>query len=181
MTGRSVPEWIGSTPDAKIPDHVKRKRAGAPITIEYFKERSILDPATGCWLWQKATAWNGYGAIRTNSRSTLAHRVAYEIATGEKYGREIDICHRCDVRNCVNPDHLFAGTRADNMADCRRKGRHSPIPVLRGEASPSHKLTTEQVKDIRADSRSGRAIARAYGVDKGTISCIRKGLTWRGI
>lgn len=183
MTGRSCPEWNGRTPDAKPPTsvRVRRKRAGAPLTIEYFRDRSVVDPETGCWLWQMARAPNGYGALRYAGSTMRAHRAAFTTASGVNPPRNIDVCHRCDARNCVNPDHLFLGTRAENMADCIAKGRFSPVPVLSGEASPNSKLTAEQVRSIRRDERSMRAIARFYGVDRGTISCIKKGLTWRSV
>jgi hypothetical protein len=63
------------------------------------------------------------------------------------------------------------------MADCARKGRIR-TPVLRGDDCPNSKLTSDQVLAIRADDRSQRAIARAYGVNKGTIACIQKRTTW---
>lgn len=158
---------------------VPRKRRDAPYTIEFFQERSIADER-GCWVWQLALGPGGYGTIRYQGGNIAAHRLAYMVATGTpRPPRHIDICHRCDVRPCVNPAHLFAGTRKENMADCIRKGRFSPVPVLSGDASPNSKLTSAQVALIRSDGRPGRALARAYGVDKGTIASIRKGLTWR--
>ena len=179
---RNVKEWIGKTPDSKIPPRVKRKARGEPLTVQYFWERSELDVETGCWVWMMAKNWNGYGAMRFGGKNIGPHRAAYICDNGlEQLSPSIDVCHRCDNRLCVNPAHLFAGSRADNIADCIAKGRFSYAPVLSGDASPSSKLTADQVIAILADDRSGRAIARAYGVDKGTIYAIRKRTSWKNI
>jgi hypothetical protein len=179
---RATKEWRGKTPDSKIPPRVKRKARGEPLTVQYFWDRSELDFQTGCWVWMMAKKSNGYGAMTIGGKSTRPHRAAYMCDSGiEQLPSSIDVCHRCDNRLCVNPAHLFAGSRADNMADCIAKGRFSRVPVLSGEASPNSKLTADQVIAIRADDRSGREIARAYGVDKGTIAAIRKRTTWKSI
>lgn len=157
-----------------------RKPPGTPFDTEYFLARSIPEPNSGCWIWDGATQWNGYGAIAKGGRTVSAHRAHYEFIHKVTLAREIDVCHRCDNRSCVNPDHLFAGTRRENMQDCAKKGRIK-VPELAGHKSPSAKLTVDQVRAIRRDSRSNRALGRVYGVDKGTISNIRKGLTWRGM
>lgn len=161
---------------------IKRKSPGEPLSVQYFWERSTLDPETNCWVWRMAKQKNGYGAMRFGGKNLRPHRAAYLCANGlTSLPATVDICHRCDNRLCVNPAHLFAGSRADNMADCIAKGRFSRISVLAGEASPSSKLTKEQVLAIRADERSGRALARLYGVHKGTIYGIRNGTTWRSV
>lgn len=176
---RAVPEWIGKTPDAAVPRAVKRKPRGVPVTVEYFRERSILDPQTGCWLWQKAKAWNGYGVVKVPGGGvTRAHRYCYEIANGVSLPSAVDVCHRCDVRNYVNPEHLFQGSRRDNMADCSRKGRIR-TPKAAGDACPNSKLTSENARAIRSDPRINRVIAADYGVSQSAIQSIKAGKTWR--
>jgi hypothetical protein len=77
-----------------------------------------------CWLWTGARFLSGYGMIWKEGKQALAHRVAYELAKGP-IGPGLYVCHTCDVPSCVNPKHLWLGTREDNWADMRRKGRNS--------------------------------------------------------
>lgn len=174
---RTTAEWIGKDDNGAA----SFKRSPRTGTIQDILNRSLPEPNSGCWIWMNATRWNGYGVFNDGENIRPAHRVSFELAHGIPVPRQIDVCHKCDNRVCVNPDHLFLGSRKANMADCIEKGRFSYVPVLRGEDSPNSKLTESQVHAIRSDTRSQRAIARAYGVDKGTIACIIKRKTWRHI
>ena len=164
------------------PRRVSRKPRGEALTVQYFWERSDLDPVTNCWVWRMAKIPCGYGAMRFGGKNMRPHRAVYFCANGiPALPSTTDICHRCDNRLCVNPAHLFAGTRADNMADCIAKGRFSFVPLLAGEASPNSKLTADQVRAIRSDPRSGSAVAKDHGVTKTAVNCIRRGATWRSV
>jgi hypothetical protein len=102
----------------------------------------------------------------------LAHRYSYELTHGD-IPTGMNVCHRCDVRNCVNPDHLFIGTAADNQADKVAKGRQ-----LRGEQAGMAVLTNKQVLEIRAAVGLQREIATKYGVSRPLVSMIKSKKVW---
>lgn len=178
---REVEEWFGKSDSSPVPTRVRRKPKGEPITADYFFERSIPEPNSGCWIWLNAVSEkNGYGVLNLAGKTARAHRISYEIHRGIKVPRHIDVCHTCDIRCCVNPDHLFLGTRKENMRDCANKGR-VVMPGLYGEACPASILTERDVLAIRASSLSQRELGRRFGVDKGTIAHIVHRKTWRHI
>lgn len=134
------------------------------------------DPASDCWLWGGPFIRNGYGYLRLRGIATsLAHRVAL-MATGASVPDGMDVCHRCDVRACVNPSHLFIGTRADNMRDCAEKGRAAK-PV--GVANWSTKLSDDDVRTIRRMSDSGvsrESLAQRFNINAGYVSRLARRL-----
>jgi hypothetical protein len=80
--------------------------------------------SSGCWLWTgRLQAW-GYGFFSYRGENA-AHRAMYRLTTGKPIPRKMRVCHTCDVRRCVNPDHLWLGTQQQNIQDCAKKGRHT--------------------------------------------------------
>lgn len=135
--------------------------------VERFWEK--VEKAEGCWLWTGALGANGYGVTFLDGKIKRAHRVSWLMATGTEVPSNLDCCHKCDNRRCVNPDHLFIGTRRDNMRDCVMKGRH---PV---------KLTVENVREIRARSAAGevaRTISASFGIHKNHVYKVVSGKAW---
>lgn len=133
---------------------------------------------SGCWIWTRSTIAAGYGQVRRCGTTKRVHRVSYEQHVGP-IPAGMCVLHRCDVRACLNPDHLFLGTRADNSADMVAKGRHA-----RGSARPSAKLAEADIPRIRRAYAGGerqKSIASRYGVDPSTISLITSGVTWSHI
>jgi hypothetical protein len=149
-----------------------------------FWER--VDAGSGeCWLWLGARSRKGYGEVRRHGLTLKAHRWAWE----STYGPIPDgmcVLHSCDVRECVNPGHLFLGTVADNNADRHAKGRDARGPkrgiIARGELNGRSRLTAADVVDIRAAfGKSQATLARAFGVSKGTVAAVLQNRTWRVI
>ena len=126
----------------------------------------------GCWRWQAAIHRTGYGHFKLDGRMLQAHRAAYVLLVGE-IPEGTFVCHRCDVRDCVNPDHLFIGSHLDNMRDMTFKGRQAS----RGRHGRA-KLTSAQVEEIRRSTEPQCDLARRFGVCPATISYAKTGRNW---
>jgi len=96
---------------------------------------SKVEKTNGCWNWKASGRGVGYGAFRYNGKIVDAHRMAYMLVNGP-IPDNLLVCHTCDNRACVNPEHLFLGTYSDNMLDCSKKGRLYKRPV-RNDIHPS--------------------------------------------
>lgn len=142
--------------------------------ISRFESKFVPEPNSGCYLWI-AAAGRRYGHFGMHGKVIDAHRAAYEIYVSKIPDGKC-VLHSCDVPLCVNPAHLFLGTQAENLDDMTRKGRRD---CGRNDGHGSAKLTLDQVRAIRADSRSNVDIAMEYGVSDTTISNIRLGITWK--
>lgn len=140
---------------------------------------------TGCLNWLGGRQSNGYGRVNFLGTSCYIHRVVYSLWVG-RIPKGFDVCHTCDNRICCNPQHLFVGTRKDNMADCVRKGRHvrgdRHSKLLRGDKGPNAKLSWRSVNSIRALYGKGiktKNLADRFGVSVDTIRRIVRGDTWK--
>ena len=146
----------------------------------FFDSSYIPEPNSGCWLWTKGLFQSGYGSLYLNGISVLAHRFAWRLFNGP-IPIGMHVLHRCDVRSCVNSDHLFVGTIADNNADMVAKGRDRKRG-LRGEDSYKAKFTNADVERIRKRHALGEkqiVLAMEYGVTKTTICDIIHRRSWK--
>ncbi len=134
-----------------------------------------LEVPSGCWEWQAYKNAQGYGKFGIDRKVKLAHRVSYELKHGE-LSDTICVLHKCDNPSCVNPDHLFLGTRGDNIRDCISKGRGDRVS---GENHYKAKLSTEDVRLIRQSSKTGVELAKIFGVTHQTIYLIKQNKIWK--
>lgn len=162
--------------------------------IRKFNSYVIKGGPDECWMWQGGIRY-GYGFIifpqGVRRIKLQAHRLSFIMAGGELTDDKPCVCHKCDVRGCVRPDHLWAGSQADNMADMRSKGRGSPETRgifkrrAQGEEHGQRKLTDEIVRSVRARYRQGgvsqKAIASELGVTQSIISDVIRGVSWKHI
>lgn len=151
------------------------------LAIERFREKCASPTSAGCIEWLGGDNGKGYGMFSDAKRMRVAHRWIYE----RKFGKQppsIDICHRCDNRRCVNVDHLFAGTRKENMEDAARKNRMNRTDKARGANHGMALLTFKNVSAIRRRRAKGEtltAISYEFGVSVAQISRIVNNLSWR--
>jgi hypothetical protein len=161
---------------------------------------SKVDTNGDCWEW-KASKRNGYGQFALhNGHPEYAHRIAWELGNAQPIPDGMEICHRCDNRGCVRPEHLFLGTQKDNIKDAANKGRlwfqRYPERVLRGDRHPKRMfpeinprgerngravLVESSVRAIRSEYVRGLApqLARKYGVSESLILAIVRRETWK--
>ncbi len=144
--------------------------------VERFEAR--LNKTATCWLWTGAVIVHGYGNLRIRDDNTAAHRMSWELAYGP-VPEGLWVLHRCDVKLCVRPDHLFLGTHRDNMNDMKAKGRQAA-----GIRHPAAKLTIEAVLTIRCGAHDAAAraeLAQINGVSVSTVKAIQNGRLWRHV
>ncbi len=139
-----------------------------------------------CWMWTGTTLSFGYGHFRgDNKKLILAHRFSWQMSHGP-IAENMCVLHKCDVPSCVNPSHLFIGTRADNVADMMSKGRHvarsgdqngarlHPERILRRERHPASKVTPESASQIKAiyldGNHSQTEIGNMFSLSQQTVS-----------
>lgn len=156
-----------------------------PIALRFMASVSIQDD--GCWHWT-GSRHLGYGNCgKEPYGSAKAHRASYLIFKGD-IPAGMHVLHSCDVRHCVNPDHLRVGTHTENMRDMVTRGRHKATGGVKiqpgqyaGEAHPRAKLAERDVLQIRARGTLGeprRLIASDYGVGKSCITRIISRESW---
>lgn len=146
--------------------------------VRRFEKFYIPEPNSGCWIWTGTLHDNddGYGRFKSGKKLGLAHRASFRLFKGE-IPVGMMVLHSCDLRCCVNPDHLSIGDGPRNMQDMVDRGRS-----MHGERNHHAKLTSTQVADIRATYTKRRgnliALAEKYGVGRFTIHNVLKRITW---
>lgn len=150
------------------------------LTPDDFWERKTTNQ-DGCWLYSGCVTRDGYGNLSFRGSSWLAHRLAWSLRYGQ-IPRNKCVLHRCDVPRCINHEHLFLGTQADNMADMKQKGRRKGIGL--GESNGRAVLDNASAAAIRSlyqrgTSANGQvALARQFGVSQALVSMIIRGELW---
>ena len=139
---------------------------------------SKVNKTDTCWLWTASSRTDGYGVIGIEGKTKSAHRVSWQLTYGD-IPDGLYVCHHCDNKLCVNPNHLFLGTAKDNTQDMIQKGRRGGCYRLEGWMVPIIR------KMLTSASKSGRGlwthkrIGEIFNVSRNTISNISINTTWR--
>lgn len=133
-----------------------------------------------CWIWSGAISnKEGYGRIQIEKERMSAHRLSYSIYKGD-LPEGLFVCHTCDNRLCVNPDHLFLGSHLENVADCILKGRHT-----RGDKHGARKLSEDAVREMRRLYATGEytqeQLGKKYGIDRPYATRIINRKQWKHV
>lgn len=167
--------WRNSHPKRFINGHNTNLRT-YPAKEQRFWEKVDKRGPNECWNWTHGRDRGGYGTFGDFKRSGKAHRYSYELHFGP-IPPNTDVCHKCDNPSCVNPNHLFLGTRQVNVDDMVAKDRHT-----RGERSVQARLNESQVKAIRQRISKGEptsVLAHEFGVSQATICDIKERRSWK--
>jgi hypothetical protein len=151
---------------------------------QYERFLSHVDTSGECWLWtasrhrERSPGVGGYGKVKIDGRTRVAHVVMYEHHNGPVPDGLI-VCHDCDTPACVRPSHLRADTQQSNIREAHAKGRKSGQRP--GAAHPMARLTAEQAQAIRDDPRTQRTIAADYGISQQHVSDIKRGRKFKAV
>lgn len=159
--------------------HHRRLTGGGFVTRFWAKVDQSGGP-DACWPWIGAKGGDGYGSVRVETGTALAHRVAYELTNGTL--GDAKALHRCDNPPCCNPAHLYAGTQKQNAADRMASGHE---PDRRGMKHPGAKLTDDDVRAIRTlaaeRTMTHNQIAARFGISHQMVYFITSRRSWRHV
>jgi hypothetical protein len=155
-------------------------------TIKRFLSKVIIAQDDQCWLWVGSKNTDGYGGFTLNKKNTGSHRASYIIYVGD-IPKGMSVLHKCDVRNCVNPKHLFLGTQLDNVRDMFTKGRREKVTkgaFKKGVEHPRSKINDDIVREIRK-LKKGRGVftefAKKHGISRTLVGYIYHGRAWQHV
>ena len=155
------------------------RKPNRPLKDRLLSRVKISNP-DDCWEWQGYRNKRGYGQL--GGKNGFAHRVSWVVHNGE-IPENLHVCHKCDNPSCVNPRHLFLGTRSDNMQDASRKGRMNTthLSFASDETHQASKLSNAQVRLIRSGKIKPSILAKQFGVHEATVYRAKRGATFQDV
>jgi len=164
--------WIKGQP---LPYYVSHHGKAKTLEQRFWEKVNKSNSENACWIWTGTKYSDGYGSIKVNRSMVGAHRVSWELAYGE-IPEGLCVLHDCpdgDNPSCVNPKHLWLGTKKNNRDDMVNKGREN---IVKGEANGMHKYTNDQVTEMRRlrkeENLKPKEIAQIFGATVGHVNKI---------
>lgn len=152
-----------------------------PTSVNSLFDNCSPEPNSGCWIWMGALSIDGrYGSASYLDKTERAHRLMFKLTNGE-IPAGIKVLHKCDVMLCINPDHLFLGTDADNMADKTAKNRQAKGIQCNHPHRVFNDSSVREVRKLRKQGRTLQEIAGLFATTKSSISNIVNEKTWRHV
>lgn len=149
-----------------------------PLSERFWRHVDKSSSETGCWLWTGCKDKCGYGKVGIGRRNSRCHRVSWELHYG-KIPDGLQVLHRCDVPACVNPEHLFLGTPADNSSDKIAKGRDRTKGSMNGTAKLSENLAVKIFNAVMSKEMTQAQAAKKYSLSDSCIWNLVNGRTWK--
>jgi hypothetical protein len=146
------------------------------IECRFWHKVQIKGPDQ-CWPWRGTTPAFGHGQFVADGKVVYAHRFAWQLTNGT-VPSGLCVLHKCDVPECVNPQHLFLGSREENLTDMRAKGRGSKPPRLIGTRHHQAKVTEQTVRAIRASTDDQLTLSKRYGITRRSVNRIINRKSW---
>jgi len=139
-----------------------------------ISEKVVKIPESGCWLWIGSITNHGYGTMTLGRNKNIsAHRASYELRHGPIPDGMLAL-HHCDIKCCVNPDHIFLGNQQDNMTDKVCKNRQA-----KGSKHGQAKLTEQQAREAKFGTAQPTELAQKFNCSAAMIRQILGGLYWK--
>ena len=166
--------------------HVDKK--GGPDRLRWETDDPWLGDGSLCWIWLRARSKRGYGILELDRRRLLAHRYAWELDNNESIQPDLCVMHWCDHPVCVNPDHLYLGTKRDVMSKRDARGHHGyrthPERWSSGARTGKTNLTDEDIREIRRLHCTGMRqseLVKKFNASRNCISKICNRISWKHV